>query len=1536
MRYIYDTEIYPNFNLWVFKNVKSKKIVSFQYSETENNLLDLKNFLEQEGLEIVGFNNYRYDDELLKYLFANNFNIDSLDLYYLSKTIIEEKIPPEFKAKYSNFQKGKSFLPFLSIDLITLQKGNLKSLGVSLGHEKLQELPYDPTVNLDFDKQKTVQQYCINDVEITEKVYLACLPKIEARELLNKNTIDIRKKLGYKKDFRQLSDSALAGDYMALHYCSENNLNYYNFVKRDNKPNYASLKLGNLIFGDIKFQNPQLNKFLNELKEKEIDLLKAEKFEKIIEIGKYQYNFALGGLHSKNKNQIYKNKTFEIIDIDVASYYPSLIINKNIKPSFLNESWIKIYKTIVAERLNAKKQGNKEKADALKIIINSFYGNFSYKYFYAYDPKTTLHVTLNGQLYLLMLIEQLEKNGCEVISANTDGITYLKPIGNDKDSQIRLKWEKNSDLLLEETKYTTLILKDVNNYIAKDVNNNYKRKGCFSQISIGKNLNANIIYEAIEKYIIEGIPVENTINNEKNIHKFLFSKKADKKFAIKHNGKITQNINRYYVSNSEEASCLEKFNNDKTIKITTEKVLLANDINNKDIELVDKDFYINEATEILNNLLANQIAFETKEENLKIIEYLKNNGFYPVPKIFKSNLKGVKIKDYSQMNFDYSLSPTIAIVTGKKAGVLVIDIDNPQKLTNETKALLDSIKTLKITVDNSNRYKLIFKTNSNAIIKGNYINSFGFEILYDQSQIANVYGAYNYTKKYHIENNIIPLPQELEDHLLKIQNIKKNSVKVSKNIEPITLNLKDKSVENFIETFLVNKNIDYTKKVIKADNDWALNNCNDHTNNYYEIECPGAEAHSNNKNQKAQLYFLNNGSFYISCFHKSCEGDRQAFQKEINKEFNQKFSINVNKVDNFDKELEFINNCKSIIEEKTEIENLKANLLKAQNKSFSIVEAPTGCGKTYTLIQYAISEVKKGGLVTIVCASKEEVEKIVGILKSKDFQDNISIAIQGIDTNPKNFKDIIITTYAYLSFKGDTSDIYKLAKALLLDRIVICDEVQAIEIYSNKIIPLLARYKKEGEHYSLQDKCIKSIHQGNCAQCFISNSCFKNNHQEIKFHPTLASNTNFDLPTEILNLLKPENYNNANFKQIKVKNILSQDKILDKFKMIGDLDKYLENVCIKIQYPYIEDKNEIKYLTQEDILKLTDDKNIKYPKYPCMIPTLYGESEIIYSQLFTYSNKIIATSATFPNDIKDKFLKYANQHSFEINNSFIIDKLPVQFDVSVIKLSTSLSLNDRIQILERFKENEIFLVESTLKKACGVYNNLTSRQSLKHRIKFYNSNDYYSIDSENSYKSKTSNGNENIILTYAKSSICKGVDMPNVNLVIVDCSQFLPAIALDIESNKDILDYRSYQIEQINKQIHQIIGRVFRSNIEYNPAITQIDHRKIVIIFHSIPYELIDFKPLASLCYKYQETRDKNVTGLIPRQEISMVNDSIAEAFCGKDFTDKSLKQRNLVIEKAVKEGFSKLNRRTEREILTEQDIEQIKLERKNLKNKKK
>jgi hypothetical protein len=145
-----------------------------------------------------------------------------------------------------------------------------------------------------------------------------------------------------------------------------------------------------------------------------------------------KYIIAKGGLHSKDDPKIYdiQDKPNTIMrDADVVSYYPNIILNLRVHPKHLvAHAFLGIVKFIMDSRIRAKHEYSKvedptlsaqlkKKAEIYKIAINRIYGAFKDSFDFEYDPECTYKTTINGQLYLLMLIEELELNGIHVISA---------------------------------------------------------------------------------------------------------------------------------------------------------------------------------------------------------------------------------------------------------------------------------------------------------------------------------------------------------------------------------------------------------------------------------------------------------------------------------------------------------------------------------------------------------------------------------------------------------------------------------------------------------------------------------------------------------------------------------------------------------------------------------------------------------------------------------------------------------------------------------------------------------------------------------------------------------------------------------------------------------------------------------------------------------------------------------------------------------------------------------------------------------------
>ena len=101
-------------------------------------------------------------------------------------------------------------------------------------------------------------------------------------------------------------------------------------------------------------------------------------------------------------------------------------------------------------------------AQALKIVINSIYGKLGFESGSLYDRLAVLKVTINGQLMILMLCEELELNDIEVISANTDGIVVkLYKKDKDKFESISNNWKHLTKLDADAEEYKCYINRDI-------------------------------------------------------------------------------------------------------------------------------------------------------------------------------------------------------------------------------------------------------------------------------------------------------------------------------------------------------------------------------------------------------------------------------------------------------------------------------------------------------------------------------------------------------------------------------------------------------------------------------------------------------------------------------------------------------------------------------------------------------------------------------------------------------------------------------------------------------------------------------------------------------------------------------------------------------------------------------------------------------------------------------------------------------------------------------------------------------------------
>ena len=319
-----------------------------------------------------------------------------------------------------------------------------------------------------------------------------------------------------------------------------------------------------------------------------------------IRIGRGVYRMGIGGLHSSEKCISHRaTASVRIVDRDVASYYPSLIINANICPPTYGQHFQAVYQSLLDRRLKAKRDGNKVINEALKIVLNGTFGKLGSMWSMMYAPDQMIAVTLTGQIALLMLIENLYENGFEVVSANTDGIVTLVPNAQrDLFEALITAWEMTTGLTTEEAEYAKLYSKDVNNYVAIKPDGGKKLKGEYASEGISKNLANQICKAAVVDYLTSNVPMDQTIRGCVDVRQFLTVRQVnggavyDEEFL----GKAV----RWYYAEDEELAIRYASNRNKVSRSDGARPMM--ELTDTIPSDLDYDWYIREAHSILGDI----------------------------------------------------------------------------------------------------------------------------------------------------------------------------------------------------------------------------------------------------------------------------------------------------------------------------------------------------------------------------------------------------------------------------------------------------------------------------------------------------------------------------------------------------------------------------------------------------------------------------------------------------------------------------------------------------------------------------------------------------------------------------------------------------------------------------------------------------------------------------------------------------------------------------------------------------------------------
>ena len=547
----YDFEVFSHDWLAVFidPSKRMEKVIA-------NDREQLTSFYEEHKSEIwAGFNSRHYDQYILKAILLG------MNPKRVSDMIIEEEI--------DGWRISDAFreIPLINYDVMTGGDRGLKYFEGSLGNSiEESSIPFDIDRKLREAEIKETIEYCRHDVEQTIEVFMERLSDFNAQ-------------LGLLQMFNlPLSEISRTKVQLSARILEASKRSYDDEFEIDFPHTMRIQKYQSVVDWYRNPENLDYEKFLE------------------IEVAGVPHGFGWGGLHGAIKNYVGEG---HYINMDVASLYPSLMINygllsRSCKPEK--------FKDIVDTRLRYKAEKNPLQAP-LKIVINGTYGASKDRFNPLYDPRQANRVCIYGQLLLLDLIEHLEPV-CEIIQSNTDGVLVKLRDSSQKAfdlvDDVAYEWERRTGLVLEFDEFSKVIQKDVNNYIIVKPDGTWKSKGAYVKKLSSLDYDLAIVNKALSEYLVNGTPIEKTINECNELKEFQIVKKVGKKYLGIYHGEqlIKEKCVRCFASKNKRDGRLQKLHKTtgRLAKIEgtpTNARLINTDINGMNVpDWLDRDWYI--------------------------------------------------------------------------------------------------------------------------------------------------------------------------------------------------------------------------------------------------------------------------------------------------------------------------------------------------------------------------------------------------------------------------------------------------------------------------------------------------------------------------------------------------------------------------------------------------------------------------------------------------------------------------------------------------------------------------------------------------------------------------------------------------------------------------------------------------------------------------------------------------------------------------------------------------------------------------------
>jgi DNA polymerase len=503
-----------------------------------NNPDELRAYYKKFKDEIfIGYNIREYDSYIFKGILAG-FNPYDINEHIITKGL-----------KGYQFSNVLREYPLITYDLLQLNT-SLKQLEAMQGHNVYEsEVDFRLKRKLTPAEIKETVSYCKNDVQETINLFTQLKGDFDVQlELINEFKLPIA--------YMGKTQSQLVAEIMQaqrVEYEDEFNLNFPPYLDKIKKYKH-------IVDWFRQFKTDK--KFTDEEKKE----LYSQSLN--VEVAGVPHTFAWGGLHGALL-KYYGEGWY--LHIDVSQYYPSLTVGHNYFSRATSEEGKKRYDMMRRESIRLKKFPElKTKRNGYKLCNNKAYGCMKDKYNALYDPLMANNICVTGQLALLLLIEMLE-GVCKLIQSNTDGLIVKLNSLDDYEliDDICYEWEQMTGVKLAfDPIITRIYQKDVNNYLFINEEGDTESKGAYVKGLSALDNDLPIVNKALKEYMINGTPVETTVNGAEELVEFQKIVKLSGKYDyVYHNGKQYRNkCYRVFASKSDKDGIIYK------VKLRTKEV----------------------------------------------------------------------------------------------------------------------------------------------------------------------------------------------------------------------------------------------------------------------------------------------------------------------------------------------------------------------------------------------------------------------------------------------------------------------------------------------------------------------------------------------------------------------------------------------------------------------------------------------------------------------------------------------------------------------------------------------------------------------------------------------------------------------------------------------------------------------------------------------------------------------------------------------------------------------------------------------------